>query len=100
MSAICKYCKGRGCVACPGEIQRFYEKNPAAKEALENPFSVQLDNESDMEILKRYFSAGAITDGTMTPQERIDAAKREQMTANSFTLDNIAALMESLKNKH
>ena len=50
----CKWCRGRGCIACPSEIIKH------ARQAIEPLFRADIENEHDLELLKEYFGASAI----------------------------------------
>lgn len=50
----CRFCRGKGCLACDGERKRAFER------AQEPIFTANLDDPHDMELLKTYFSKDAV----------------------------------------
>ena len=56
---MCKFCNGRGCIACPGELEK------AKRRALEPIFTARQDNEHDMELLKMFFGRESLESGVV-----------------------------------
>ena len=50
----CKWCGGKGCLACPGEAKK------AEKEAIKPLFTAKLNDPQDLELLKKNFGREAI----------------------------------------
>jgi len=59
----CKYCNDRGCIACPTEQKKAQEKMP---EPVPEPvFVARMDNEHDVELLKRFFGRETLESGVV-----------------------------------
>lgn len=50
----CRFCHGRGCLACPGERKK------AGERAVEPIFTANLDDPHDLELLRQYLSRQAV----------------------------------------
>ncbi len=50
----CRFCHGRGCLACPGERKK------AQRQAVEPIFTADLDDPHDVELLRQYFGRQAV----------------------------------------
>lgn len=50
----CRFCHGRGCLACPGEREKAQER------AVEPIFTARLDDPHDIELLRQYFGREAV----------------------------------------
>ena len=55
----CKFCHDRGCIVCPTEQKKAQEKMP------EPVFVARMDNEHDVELLKRFFGRETLESGVV-----------------------------------
>lgn len=85
----CKWCQGRGCTFCPGELKK-------AEEAATQPiFTARFDNEFEMKQLKEIFGADAITASFTDSDGNYD---REKGVRDIETKSLIAQLQRAARN--
>lgn len=74
----CRFCHGAGCLACDGERKKASEKGPVPM------FVAQYDDPEDMEVLKRIFSADAVTAAFSPGGGGLKALEQEAAIASFF----------------
>lgn len=72
----CKFCGGRGCIACPGERERNAPKFGVPI------FTAKLDDPHDMELLKRVIGKDAVEKAFSPGGGGVDAIEREAAIAS------------------